>query len=45
MKTEEVLGYSRRIGWSIVLDLRFMVFVFLKPKPARDLESLEVGWK
>ena len=41
----KVLDYIGHTGWSIVPHLHFMVFRFLKSKPARDLESLEPRWK
>ena len=45
IKTGETIGYSGNTGWSIKPHLHFMVFKFLKPEPAKDLESLEVRWK
>lgn len=45
IETGEIIGYSGNTGWSIVPNLNLMVFKFLKPKPARDLESLEIRWK
>jgi murein DD-endopeptidase MepM/ murein hydrolase activator NlpD len=41
----DIIGYSGNTGWSIKPHLHFMVFKFLKPKPAKDLESLEIRWK
>jgi murein DD-endopeptidase MepM/ murein hydrolase activator NlpD len=41
----DVVGYSGNSGWSIKPHLHFMVFRFLKPFPARDLESLKIRWK
>jgi len=45
IKTGEIIGYSGNTGWTIKPHLHFMVFRFLKPEPAKDLESLGIRWK
>ena len=45
VKTGDLLGYCGLTGWSSKIHLHFMVFIYTKPQPAKDFESLDIRWK